>query len=67
MNIIDAHQHVNGDHPNTLAFLERKKLKLLNICVAVSNDRWCTQEGEPYKKLAQQYPEHSLCLCGLRS
>ncbi len=58
MNIIDAHMHVVGDHPDTLTFLKNMNLKLLNICVAENNAIWRKQEREPYQKLAQQHPEH---------
>ena len=62
MTIIDAHTHVAGDHPDTLEFLERKGLHLLNICVAESNESWCDQEGKPYRQLAHAFPErYSWC------
>ena len=62
MTVIDAHMHVVGDHPDTIAFLESKGLHLLNICVAESNDIWRVQEGDPYRKLAQEHPNrYSWC------
>jgi len=57
MPIIDAHMHLNGDHPDTLALLEARDLRLLNICVAEHNDTWRTQERDPYHRLAREHPE----------
>ncbi len=55
--MIDAHMHLNGDHPDTLALLADRDLCLLNICVAEHNDVWREQERTPYRRLAQQHPE----------
>ena len=56
MPIIDAHMHLNGDHPDTLALLEARDLRVLNVCVAEHNDTWRAHEGEPYRRLARRHP-----------
>jgi predicted TIM-barrel fold metal-dependent hydrolase len=37
---IDAHIHVNGDHEDCIALLERLDLKLFNVCVAHTGEDW---------------------------
>jgi predicted TIM-barrel fold metal-dependent hydrolase len=37
---VDAHIHVNGDHADYLALLERLDIKLFNVCVAHSGEDW---------------------------
>ena len=39
---VDTHIHVNGDHPQFLALLERLDLKLFNVCVAHGGGDWRT-------------------------
>ncbi len=55
--IIDAHNHVVGDHPDTLELLARHGVKVLNICFAEADGSWRTQMREPYARLSQRYPE----------
>jgi predicted TIM-barrel fold metal-dependent hydrolase len=57
MTIIDAHDHVIGDHPETLALLERHDVTLLNVCFAETGCDWRGEMAEPYRRLAQQHPE----------
>jgi predicted TIM-barrel fold metal-dependent hydrolase len=57
VTIIDAHMHLVGDHPDTLAFLERRGVGVLNVCVAESDVAWRQVEAEPYRTLAQRHPE----------
>ena len=54
---IDAHIHYFGDHPDSIAMLERLDLQLLNICVAhgPAGD-WRTREAEVYRELADTHP-----------
>ncbi len=56
MAIIDAHDHVIGDHPDTLALLARYELRLLNVCFAESSG-WRAEMAEPYRRLAHRHPE----------
>ena len=57
MTIIDAHNHVIGDHPDSLALLAKHDLQLLNICFAETDGSWRTHMREPYARLSQRYPE----------
>jgi predicted TIM-barrel fold metal-dependent hydrolase len=53
---IDAHIHVNGDHEDCIALLERHDLKLFNVCVAHSGDPWRVWR-KACQSLTDQYPE----------
>jgi predicted TIM-barrel fold metal-dependent hydrolase len=53
---IDAHVHVNGDHEDCIALLERLDLKLLNVCVAHTGEEWRVWR-EACQALAAQYPQ----------
>ena len=57
MTIIDAHNHVIGDHPDSLELLAKHDLQLLNICFAERDGAWRTQMREPYARLSQRCPE----------
>ena len=57
MTIIDAHLHVVGDHPDTLAFFERQHVRALNVCVAESDVDWRRVEAAPYRELSERHPE----------
>jgi len=55
--LIDAHAHYTGDHPETVEWLERTGIKLLNVCVAHEpGDGW-RERGRVYRKLAELYPD----------
>ena len=56
MSIIDAHIHLNGNHPDLLALLEEFDLKLLNVCVAHLSQDWRGTEARPYEALAREHP-----------
>ena len=56
MPIIDAHIHLNGNHPDSLVLLEELDLKLLNVCVAHLGQDWRGAEARPYKALAREHP-----------
>jgi predicted TIM-barrel fold metal-dependent hydrolase len=53
---IDAHIHVNGDHQDCIALLERLDLKLFNVCVAHTGEEWRTWR-EACQALVEQYPQ----------
>lgn len=57
MAIIDSHLHFMGDHPESVALLEKLDVQLLNICVnAGGGINWRAREGEPYRKLVKAHP-----------
>ncbi len=53
--IIDAHAHVCGDDPDTLALLENLEVRLLNICVATG--KWRTDVYPRFRSLARLHPK----------
>jgi predicted TIM-barrel fold metal-dependent hydrolase len=53
---IDAHIHVNGDHEDCIALLQRLDLKLLNVCVAHTGGEWRVWR-DACQALAEQYPQ----------
>ena len=53
---IDAHIHVNGDHEQCIALLERLDLKLFNVCVAHTGEAWRVWR-EACQALAEQTPK----------
>ena len=53
---IDAHIHVNGDHEECIALLERLDLKLLNVCVAHTGEEWRVWR-EACQALAERHPQ----------
>lgn len=55
--IIDAHIHYGDDHPNLLALLEKRRIKLLNISFAAQPGRSWRKSADRYRDLAQQHPE----------
>jgi len=57
VTIIDAHNHVIGDHADSLELLAKHDLQLLNICFAETDGAWRRQMREPYARLSQRYPE----------
>jgi predicted TIM-barrel fold metal-dependent hydrolase len=52
---IDAHIHLYGDHPDTVALLAELDLKALNICVAVGD--WRSTVFPGFRDLAHARPE----------
>lgn len=57
MPLYDAHIHFNANIPAALEILEKRDLKLLNICVATDNQgKWGTQR-ECWGKLARENPK----------
>ncbi len=57
MRIIDSHLHFVGDHPDSIALLEKYDLQLLNICVnAGGGINWRAREGEIYHALSKAHP-----------
>ena len=54
--MIDAHLHFLGNHPDTVALLERYDLQVLNVTVALANRPWRQREAEPYRELARRWP-----------
>jgi predicted TIM-barrel fold metal-dependent hydrolase len=53
---VDAHIHVNGDHADFLALLERLDVKLFNVCVAHGGDDWRTWAAA-CQALTRRHPE----------
>ena len=53
---IDAHIHINGDHEDCIALLERLDLKLFNVCVAHTGEEWRVWR-KACQALAAQYPQ----------
>ena len=56
MSIIDAHTHLAGDHPESLAMLEELDLKVLNICVSRDPAGQWRHQVERYRRLADAHP-----------
>ncbi len=57
--IIDAHIHCESEHPDLKAYLSRKGIKLLNVCVAKDVEgRWREERAVPYQNLAREDPDH---------
>ena len=54
---IDAHIHINGDHEQCIALLERLDLKLFNVCVAHTGEEWRVWRNACLA-LTAQYPQH---------
>jgi predicted TIM-barrel fold metal-dependent hydrolase len=58
MGFIDAHAHYVGDHADTLDWLKREDLKLLNICVAhIPGDGW-RKQADLFQTLSAEFPQH---------
>jgi predicted TIM-barrel fold metal-dependent hydrolase len=58
MKIIDSHLHFVGDHPDSIALLEKYDLQLLNICVnSGAGINWRAREGDAYQALAKAHPQ----------
>jgi hypothetical protein len=55
MDRVDAHIHLYGDDPETVALLAEAGIKALNICVASGDWRESVQPG--FRTLAQKHPE----------
>lgn len=53
---IDAHAHVIGDHPRTVALLQQLDVKVINIGVAETNGRPWRDYLAAYRRLAAQHP-----------
>ena len=58
MKLIDAHLHLFGDHPESIALLEKYDLLLLNICVnhQEAGSDWRSGERAVYSTLARRHP-----------
>jgi predicted TIM-barrel fold metal-dependent hydrolase len=56
MPIVDAHIHLNGDHEDCLALLERLDLKLFNVCVAHAGGEAWREWREAFRALTEQHP-----------
>ena len=53
--VIDAHAHICGDDPESLALLEELGVKVLNICVAIGD--WRTDVYPRFRSLAKVHPD----------
>ncbi|MCG3149130.1 MAG: hypothetical protein PCFJNLEI_02589 [Verrucomicrobiae bacterium] len=56
MQIIDAHIHFIGNHPDSLALLEELDVKLLNVCAALGGADWRKLMWHDYRALAREQP-----------
>ena len=57
MTKIDAHVHYVGDHPESVAALERLDLKLFNVCVVHGAEEDWRELGSRYRGLTEEHPE----------
>lgn len=57
MERIDAHIHFTSEHPDYAEALAEWNMKLLNTIGAVEHPLWRERRGDPYRRLAQTYPE----------
>ncbi|MBI3830931.1 MAG: amidohydrolase family protein [Planctomycetes bacterium] len=57
MERIDAHLHFTSEHPDYAVALAEWNLKLLNTVGSVEHPLWRERLAEPYRRLAQAYPE----------
>ncbi len=66
---IDAHIHVQGNHPETIAMLDRLNLTLVNISFGTDNEGLWRHQGEcpllAYRELGTQFPEQFRWLTGI--
>jgi predicted TIM-barrel fold metal-dependent hydrolase len=56
MTTIDGHIHYAGDHPDCIAMLRSRGMKLLNVCYAPAPTVW-KRGRDLYRRLADEWPE----------